>query len=72
MKVNKTSKYVLSFEADEVTEALIHWLSRGSKSTSHTINIASLMNNSECTITSDHESTFSVSFEWDEKTDESW
>ncbi len=69
MRVKKTSQYVVSFGAAEVKEALVHWMSRGSKSTVQTINMASLMNNSECTLEGDKEGTLSISFEWDE-TDE--
>ena len=70
MNVKKTSQYVVSFDAGEVKEALVYWMSRGSKSTVQTINMASLMNNSECTIEGNKEGTLSISFEWDE-TDES-
>ena len=70
MQVKKTSQYVVSFGADEVKEALVYWMSRGSKSTVQTISMATMFNNSECTIEGNKEGTLSISFEWDE-TDES-
>ena len=70
MQVKKTSQYVVSFDDDEVKEALVYWMSRGSKSTVQTISMATMINNSECAIEGNEEGTLSISFEWDE-TDES-
>ena len=69
MKVKKTSRYEVVFEASEVKEALVHWLARGPRSTAQTGNVAVKMNNSECTFGFEEDASLAVRFDWEEDED---
>jgi len=69
MKVKKTSEYIVSFDAEEVKEALVYWLSTG-RSTTPGIKVACMMNNSVCDISQTEESPVVVSFKWEEDDEE--
>ena len=70
MKVQKTSKYTVHFSEDEIKDAIVFWMTRGSKNNTMTINLASLMNNSVCDLNTTEDGALSVSFDWEESEDE--
>ena len=68
MKVIKSERYVLEFDDSDILSALIFWLSR-SVSTTQTTQLASYMNNSECTV-SRKKGTTTIAFDWKEDPEE--
>jgi len=64
MKIKTTKKYEVSFDDDEVTDSLVHWLSRV-RSRTDTIDIGSLINNAETTLVRKGKKII-LRFEWDE------
>lgn len=70
MKVQKTSRYSIHFTEDEIKDAIVFWMTRGSKNNAESINLAALMNNSKCDMSTGDYSFLSVAFDWEESGDD--
>lgn len=66
MRVKKTSRYEVTLEEEELKAALVHWMSRGPRSTAQTGNIAVKVNNSECNFNLSAGSSLTIRFDWEE------